>query len=150
MYGLEPGGEDEVNLVRIDLTTGAPSVIGGLGQVVRAIACDREGKLFGMSGNGTLLRIDPLTAQTTAVGDTGFGDVIYIQSMAFDHNTGRLFWAATSENVMGDIYEVDPFTAECQYYGSTHLPPIYPTVCRLPAKTALPSPLLSTPMARQL
>ena len=119
MYGLEPGGEDEVNLVRIDLTTGAPSVIGGLGQVVRAIACDREGKLFGMSGNGTLLRIDPLTAQTTAVGDTGFGDVIYLQSMAFDHNTGRLFWAATSENVMGDIYEVDPFTAECQYYGST-------------------------------
>ncbi len=119
MFGLEPLSAEEVNLVKINLTDGTPSVIGSLGQIVRAIACDREGNLYGMSGTGSLLKIDPLTAQTTVVGDTGFGSVVYLQSMAFDHNTGRLFWAATSDDVMGEIYEVDPFTAECEHYGST-------------------------------
>ena len=127
MFGLEPASADEVNLVKIDLNTGAPSVIGSLGFVVRALACDGEGQLFGMSQSGNLLKIDRETAQVTVIGDTGFGNVAYLQSMAVDHRSGRLFWAATSDNVMGDIYEIDPVTAEKQYYGSTMFNGIEPS-----------------------
>ncbi len=107
MYGLMPDGND-VKLVTIDLENGSATPVGTLPNIVRTLACNIAGQLYGVADNGDFCAIDKLTASAQTVGPTGVGKVAYLQSMAFDHNTGRLFWAATSESANGEIYEINP------------------------------------------
>lgn len=107
MYGLYPVGLD-VYLATIDVTTGVATPVGNLGETIRTLACNLDGKMYGISSEGGLYAIDPETAATTLVGATGVAKAAYLQSMAFDHKSGRLFWAHTSDNVNGDLYEIDP------------------------------------------
>ncbi|MDE6527925.1 MAG: carboxypeptidase-like regulatory domain-containing protein, partial [Muribaculaceae bacterium] len=118
MYGLMPADYD-VALVTIDLETGATSTVGILPHVMRTLACSTEGRLYGVTDNGDLYSIDKLTASATQVGPTGVDKAAYLQSMAFDHNTGRLFWAATSDTANGDIYEINPADGSAAKLGTT-------------------------------
>jgi len=116
MYGLYPVDYD-VYLVTIDLVSGVATPVGNLGATIRTLACDLEGNLYGISSEGDFNVIDPSTAATTLVGATGVDKVSYLQSMGFDHKSGRLFWAHTSDNVNGDLYEVNPETGAATRLG---------------------------------
>jgi hypothetical protein len=81
-YGDTPWGQlyaigENRRLYRYDLTTGAFSLIGNTGRAINALDwCN--GVLYGWS-EGTLVRINPTTAQTTVVGNAGFtsqGDLL--------------------------------------------------------------------------
>ena len=61
--------------------------------------------------SGNLYRIDLSDGSTTLVGNTG-QNVNYVQSMAFDMNTGELFWAQISSATDNGLYIVNPATAE--------------------------------------
>lgn len=118
MYGIRVAG-DASELVTIDLSTGACTSVGSAGTSLHAIACDVEGHLYAMTGEGNLCTVSKATGALTLVGSTGITDVAYLQSMAFDHNTGRLFWAHTGELTQGELYEVDPATAALTPLGTT-------------------------------
>jgi len=117
MFGLHPDNED-VWLVKIDTENGTVEFIGNTGVVLRTLACDLNGNLYGVGSDGKFYSVDAATASAEEIGDTGAGKISYLQSMAFDHNTGRLFWAATSDSANGDIYEIDPTTGAATKYGT--------------------------------
>ena len=70
-----------------------------------AIACSKDGHLYGISNTGVLCAIHTETAEVTEIVSTGWASMYY-QSMAFDHDTGRLFWAMTGEQ--SHLIELDP------------------------------------------
>lgn len=118
MYGIRTSGNGS-ELVTIDLGNGTATPIGPAGANLHALACSTDGRLYALTDGGELCTVDKSTAATATVGSTGIADVAYLQSMAFDHNTGRLFWAHTGEMSQGELYEVDPASAMVIPLGTT-------------------------------
>lgn len=117
MYGLRAQGED-VYLSTVDLSDGTVTDIALLSEHLMTLAADIEGNLYGIGGDGVLYKVNPEDAAVTAVGPTGVpGEVRYLQSMAFDHNTGRLFWNWVGSHSDGTLCEVDPATGHATRLG---------------------------------
>lgn len=110
MYALRAGNNTS-ELVTVNLTDGSLTLIGSTGLNMHAMACSKEGTLYAVTSTGDLCTIDKATAAPTTVGNTGVTDVKHLQSMAFDHNSGRLFWSQTGSQIIGHLYELDPQTA---------------------------------------
>lgn len=120
MFALVVPQETEgVDLVKVNIENGSTVVVGNIDKVCRTLAADMDGNLYMIDSTGTLFSVDPETAAICEIGDTGAGSAAYLQSMAFDHNTGRLFWAHTSDFVDGEIYEIDPATGSATRMGVT-------------------------------
>jgi hypothetical protein len=108
MYGIRRS--DVVSyLVTINMETGAMTSIGSTGKRLYTLACSPEGVLFTIDGSGNLYTINKTTAALTVVGATGVS-LNYIQTMSFDHNTGRLFWAMCNTSDEGKLMELHPAT----------------------------------------
>ena len=109
---------DTTFLGTVDLTTGVVEFAAPLSHVMRALACSLDGKLYAIDQDGVFYSLDPATGMSNIIGSTGVGNVAYLQSMAFDHNTERLFWAHTNAAVSGDLYEIAPATGDATRLGS--------------------------------
>lgn len=101
----------------VNMTTGAITQIGIFpSHYFNAIACDKDGQVYGMSKYGAFCSINKMTGEVIEISHTGiFSD--YLQSMTFDHATGRLFWAMTSAKE-GKLYEINPATGAITDYGT--------------------------------
>lgn len=94
------------------------AVMGQIRDTVLPFAINRQGEAFGITyRTGKLLRINLNNGSTTFVGNTGISNVSYVQGMAFDYNTGELFWAHCGDSSIGDMYYVDVNTGEAKYIG---------------------------------
>lgn len=109
---------DTTFLGTVDLSNGVVEFAAPLSHVMRALACSLAGKLYAIDQDGVFYSLDPATGKSDIIGSTGVGNVAYLQSMAFDHNTERLFWAHTNAAVSGDLYEIAPATGEATRLGS--------------------------------
>lgn len=118
MYGLAIKNNQNT-LVTIDLATGATTSVAPVTTSLFTLACSLDGQLYGVSDKGDLCTVDKATAETAVVGATGETDVRYVQSMAFDHQSGRLFWAQTGAGTSGVLYEIDPHTGKAMKMGTT-------------------------------
>lgn len=115
----------------IDLETAKPGnylqVTGLSGEdVIYAIAFDQDGTLYAIGadkslegGQARLYTIDLENGKANLVNDikspTGVSiSTNYAQDMAFDYDTGTLYWA---ENKQNDVYTLDTETAEATYFG---------------------------------
>ncbi len=109
---------ERVALGTVDIATGVatPEVL--LENVMRALACSLDGKLYSIDESGNFYSIDPSTGKTTLIGNTGAGNAAYLQSMAFDHNTERLFWAQTNAYVSGNLHEINPENGKATSLGT--------------------------------
>lgn len=120
MYAIRPDGDNaNVELVKVNTGDGTVEAVGSVGFIVRALACNVSGRLYAIGDDGNLYTINPATAEPDLVGATGVTNVKYLQSMAFDHNTGRLFWAHTGDSTNGAIHEVDAASGKATLLGST-------------------------------
>ncbi len=94
------------------------------------LGCTTEGQLYTIDTNGRLYTLDKFTGEATYVATTTFAQepnflgVNVIQSMTYDHNTGKMYWAAHSQNSLGAyvtvlsaLYELDLTTGECTEVG---------------------------------
>jgi hypothetical protein len=107
MYGITYDAyTDNCNLVTINLETGMTTEIGSLESIMFTLACSQEGQLYGIDGNGYYCSIDKRDATVIKLNHTGLLPM-QRQSMAFDHNTGRLFWAMQNEHE-GKLIEIHP------------------------------------------
>ena len=93
---------------------------------VGSLACDLEGNLYCVERGNAFAEFYQLKLKDgepvcTRIGSTGFGsDASYISSMAFDHNTGALYWAncygyilsGSSEGYQHSLIRLDPATGE--------------------------------------
>jgi hypothetical protein len=85
-----------VNLRTGELNTFATSENGNF----LTIACNADGQLYTVMGNGNLYTVNATTGGLTLVGATGYSPW-YAESMQFEPITGNLYWSC-SEDVYGD------------------------------------------------
>ena len=92
-----------------------PTEIGLLSNNLEAIAINSTGEAYGVENpSGDLYYLDLTDASTTLVGSTGV-DCYQMQDMAFDTETGELFWA--QKGSANALYWVNPATAETYSLG---------------------------------
>ncbi|MBQ5487847.1 MAG: hypothetical protein IIT70_03200, partial [Clostridia bacterium] len=110
-------------LFTVDLETGAVSECGQLSIPsggILALAYDGEGNLYGLGYSSTsagFYGIDVETLECTLIGETGV-PMNYVQSMHYDMNTGRLFWAQIFSTSSNGLYEIDPETGAAELLGT--------------------------------
>jgi len=129
LYGVKGGGGGGTpppsNLIAIDKTTGAGTVIGltgidgisGLGSQA-FLAQAAKNVLYGSTGSaggGDLLTIDPATGAGALVGATGIPGV---PGLAID-SFGNMYGSKRAPNVNADLYRIDPVTGESFLVGNT-------------------------------
>ncbi|MDR2058124.1 MAG: choice-of-anchor J domain-containing protein [Dysgonamonadaceae bacterium] len=110
MYAL--GYDPKTNapqLKTVNLETGAMTYVADLDRDFSTLSIDLAGNLYAVSNNGNFTSINKTTGAVTIIGGTGVTPD-YLQSAAFDHNTGRLFWAMCNTYGEGKLLEIDPST----------------------------------------
>ena len=118
MYYLCQDSQYNTYLKRSSLT--APSeveVVGMFNVRIWALAINAQGQAYGVSyEGGNLHEINLNDASTTIVGPTG-KEVWYTQSMAFNLETGELFWAQFATVDDHGFYQVNTETGEATLMG---------------------------------
>src|SRR5262245_20787282 len=98
MYVHDSGGE----LGKVDVATGAVTLIGNMGVVMTDIAFDPAGNLFGLSF-GTVYSINPLTAAASLIGGHGIAGS---NALVFGSD-GTLYGAGNSTT---SLFTINPAT----------------------------------------
>lgn len=110
----------------LDLTTGKitkiKSLPGGEKGKACGLAADGKGNIYAILGYDTsnqysyypaLYSVNKATGDLTLIGNTGIKLQNSYSGAAFDHKSGRLFWAVDATYNTGAIYEVDLATGAC-------------------------------------
>ena len=85
------------------------SFIANIERPLFTIAFNSEGQMYGLSTEGDLYEVDKKNGTMKWIGATGKAPK-FAQSMAFDPNTGKLYWAFIND-MEAALYEVNPTTA---------------------------------------
>jgi len=99
--------DDTNHLARLDLTARTVQVIGDTQTFLNDLAFAPNGDLYGISGD-QLYRVDPLTAQATAVGALGTTD-----ATSLEFNSGGTLYTANNA-----LYAINPATGHATLLGS--------------------------------
>lgn len=92
--------------------------VGYLNEKIWTLAINEQGEAYGVAyEGGNLYQIDLFNdAATTLVGPTG-KEVWYTQGMAFNYDTGELYWAQFATSSDHGFYQVDTETGAATYLG---------------------------------
>lgn len=91
-----------------DFAEGERTTISTLPGAWNAIAADKQGNLYAIDMEGTLLKVDKSNGSATEVGPTGYVPQ-NVSSATFDHKTGKLYWTVSTDTE-GFLCEVDTVT----------------------------------------
>ena len=118
MYYLCQDSQYNMYLKRSNLATpSVVEVVGSFNVRMWTLAINAQGRAYGVAyEGGNLYEIDLNTADITLVGPTG-KEVWYTQSMAFDLDTGELYWAQFSTTNDHGLYQVNTETGAATLLG---------------------------------
>jgi hypothetical protein len=124
MYAVTSDPDTEISALNtVNLETGALTYAASLpaSTYLYTLAADLNGRLYGIERSGYLVTVNKTTGELTPVGNTEILPA-YLQSMTFDHNTGRLFWAMYESlydemDYRGRLIELDPLTGATTDWG---------------------------------
>ena len=92
--------------------TEGPTTVGAINEGANLFAINAEGEAYCISKvSGNLYRVNLDDASTVLVGNTGVS-FNYVQSMAFDMETGELFWAQILSATTSGLYYVNTETGQ--------------------------------------
>ena len=96
-------GNGKGNIGKVNLETGKITAAAATSTYIMGIACNKEGKLFGMLPDGMLVTINTSNGRYAEVGRTGVSlqtndGMLSYTAMTFDYNTGYLYWPVSVEN----------------------------------------------------
>ena len=122
MYYLCQDSQFYSYLKRSNLATPSEiEVVGNFDVRLWTLAINGQGQAYGVAyEGGNLYEIDLNNAATTLVGPTG-KDVWYTQSMAFDLETGELYWAQFATASDHGLYQVNTETGAATSLGEIGL-----------------------------
>lgn len=103
MYGIE-NHQAFMYLSIIDLETGTLDRVSKIEDIIVTLACDDEGNIYGLNDKGVLHTFDSETGEATVVYDTGVEAGVFLQSMAYDYNSGNLYWAQCADTYRSSFY----------------------------------------------
>lgn len=95
---------------RFNLVYGEAEPISEIDRNAFAIAANAAGEIYGIWGyTGWLIKINPATGTYEQIGRTGFSPG-YVNSLAFDDATGKLYWTANDDAGGSYLFEVNTQT----------------------------------------
>lgn len=115
----------------VNFADGERATISALPAAWNAIAADKQGNLYAIDMEGTLLKVNKENGETTEVGATGF-EPQNLSSATFDHKTGKLYWTVSTDTEgfycevdteTGSATKIADFPAAEEVYGLYVLPP---------------------------
>lgn len=115
------------SLYTVSLADGSLTLVGAVGpEHVQTLACSTSGQLYAVGDDGNFYTVDKASGAGTVVGSTGVA-ADNLQSMAFDHNSGRLYWAScatvphllTYYSTDSALYEIDMGTGAATRIGGS-------------------------------
>jgi hypothetical protein len=110
-------GESDYQVLKtVDLSSGQLTFRAQFSYFFSVIACSAEGRLYAVASNGDFCSINKETGEAVTISNTGFYPA-YIQSMAFDYPSGRLFWAMFDDN-RSRLIEINPENGETTDWGT--------------------------------
>lgn len=118
LYGIYP--EDygySMVLSQVDFDVLSRENIGEVQQYYLTLSINRNGEMYGIDDYGDLYKIDMTSGAETLVGETGVTPANYYQSAAFDQTTGKLWWAARTDDDRSVLYEVNTETGAATQRG---------------------------------
>jgi hypothetical protein len=117
LYAVSNTEADGALLQTVNPETGVSTTVAPITGVdyLFTLAADLAGNLYGVDDYGILVSINKTTGVAASIGSTGFNP-LYLQSMTFDHNTGRLFWAMR-DFYEGRLIELDPANGQVTDWG---------------------------------
>ncbi len=124
---------DGMELAAFDYESQSRKLICKIDSDVTALACNKAGELFEITGNGYLAKVNKATGQLTNIGYTGVTPDPYLQSAAIDPATGKMYWAAMVDGAQSRLYLVDTATGEATLikefadapeFGSLYIPEV--------------------------
>lgn len=118
MYGIVTDGGANSKLAQLDLETAAVTTLGDMGDHFVTLAVDGNGQLYGITGTGSLYKVDKANGATTLVGATGVKLADTYQSMHYDYTTGNTYWFQIGTNGTNGLYLVDLATGSATNLGS--------------------------------
>ncbi|MGM9641314.1 MAG: S8 family serine peptidase [Faecousia sp.] len=95
MYAVLVTDGMEGGLAQLNLKTGEYTILGDMGALMVAVACDDKGVIYTLDDSGNLYTVDKVTAEATYVGKAGSSSIVY-QSMHYDYTNDQLYWASAS------------------------------------------------------
>ena len=110
MYAVAGYNSDSSDLYMVDTATGELILLMETEPFFMSLAA-YNGTLYGMSSGpdgdtAKLYKLDVTTGTYTQVFETGYrGDML--ASMAFDYDTGNLYWTGMADNSSGSLYLID-------------------------------------------
>ena len=121
--------DSKTYLSTMDIYTGAITEVGTFDKRMLTIGCTTEGQIYTISKDGELCKVDKAKATYDVVGkvsETQSEDWVtlsYLQSMAYDHNTGKMYWYVfsyngTTKKMISRLDTVDLKTAETKEIGT--------------------------------
>ena len=123
MYAIgNPNGSSTTYLFAVDLTNGDIKNQINLGEIFCTLACSYDGQLYAIKGDdGHLYKIDKATGNKTDIGYTWEEPQYeYKQTMEFDHNTNKLYWAGNNIYEEGFLAIINTTTGESERTGSLY------------------------------
>ncbi|MCD8385255.1 MAG: fibronectin type III domain-containing protein [Bacteroidales bacterium] len=109
-------------VAEVDLETLTISELATLDKNVCAAACDKYGNAYVITSDGYLNKFDLDTYEVIPVGQLDFSWGFMLQSLAFDNNTDKLYFACSeyieeTDELLGRFCEVDPNTGSTTLIG---------------------------------
>ena len=77
--------------------------------VMPALACDISGRLYTLGFDGNFYSVNKNDVSIELIGYLGVTEIFYTQDMAFDYNTGILYWGQVSD-YDGALYTINTAT----------------------------------------
>lgn len=120
MYGINAA--TPAKLVSINTFSGIVTEIApitGMNGTPMTLAIDLDGNAYfleSVNNEAVLCRLDLATGEATEVGGTGVS-MKYIQSMVYDFNTDKIYWAQNYDTEKTGLYVIDPQTAQTEPRG---------------------------------
>ena len=115
MYAIGVNTSNGQSIYTIDLNTGGYSEVVNITcfETIQAFAVATDGTAYGITygDDAHLVEINLEDGTTRDIGSTG-QSAFYVQSMAYDHENGRLFWAQYKDAAVNCLYEIDVESAE--------------------------------------
>lgn len=106
-YGMFPAATSGTEFGYVDYNTMTKTIIAPCENLYVAMAINSLGEIYAICQYGDLYKIDKATGDAEYIGETGVYPQRILQSMAFDLDTNRLYWAAVLINGKSWLCEVD-------------------------------------------
>ncbi|MGM9859934.1 MAG: hypothetical protein ACI31C_04170, partial [Muribaculaceae bacterium] len=91
----------------VDYSTLTKTIIAPADQFFIAMAVNNTGEIYAINEYGDFFKIDKNTGESEFIGETGVYPATVLQSMTFDLDTNRLYWASQLANGKAWLCEVD-------------------------------------------